>query len=204
MQSSFKKSRLRTQAGQAALISLIITIAILGILAAIFYPKMAGRSEYSVTGEDTGTASPMDRADDASCMAYRSQITDATNMYMTDHNHPPRSLQDLKKYGVTQSMIDTPNCNFVLPKGDPTVNNQAAAPPPVAPSSNTFSTSANGVTTVNTGTGNAPAAQAAPPPGGYGQPPAPADGNNILPTKMGRSIPLDGGSSRDEKYMGNN
>jgi type II secretory pathway pseudopilin PulG len=193
MQRRLSKTRLKNQSGQAALIGLIVVIAIIAILSAIMYPKITGHSEYDTSGNQVGDPSPMDRADDATCISYESQVNDAISMYNSDHPHPPTSLQDLKRYGVTKEMIDTPNCNFVLPKNPP--EPIAVAPTVPAPNSS--------ITYITPG----PAPGAAAPSGyaggqGGNQQQAPPGGNTLLPTKMGRSISLDGGSANIQRQAG--
>ena len=118
--------RVLTLRGQSV-IGLLVTMAILAILAAIIIPKYIGHNEYSATGQVQGEASAIDSANDVACTEYMSQVAEASNMYRQANNSRPPDLKSLKPYGVTDEMINTPNCNFGLPK-DASQPQAAAAP----------------------------------------------------------------------------
>jgi hypothetical protein len=175
------------------LIALIATIAIIAILAAIMYPKMAGKSEYDAAGDQVGTPTAIDEADDSVCITYQSQVADAVTMYKQDHNGNPQSLDDLRKYGVTKEIAETPNCNFQLPLHTPQPVATQAAPVSTPVRNLIVNYSGSQIQSVQP----QPQVQQQPMPQQQ-----PAGGNNILPTKMGRSIPLDGGSANINAQAG--
>jgi competence protein ComGC len=98
-----------SQCGQATLIGLLIAIAILMILYAIYVPQIAAR--HSAEGQ---ARTPTERALGAACGAYASQMNDAVVMYKTDNGSPPTSLDQLKKYGVTDDMIHAEGCYYQM------------------------------------------------------------------------------------------
>ncbi|HEX5323516.1 MAG TPA: prepilin-type N-terminal cleavage/methylation domain-containing protein [Capsulimonadaceae bacterium] len=95
------------QLGQT-LIGLLVVIAIIGILAVIMIPKIAGR--HHSPGQPL---TPRERGYQAACGAYEAQINQAIMMYRDDHNHNPPSLDALKRYGLTDEMIHAPDCVFL-------------------------------------------------------------------------------------------
>jgi flagellin-like protein len=104
------QSRRATQRGQASLIGLLITLAIIMILAAVYYPQIA--ADHSEPGQG---ATPRERAYGAACSEYESQLNQAVFMYKNDHDdHPPRSLEELKAYGVTDDQIHAQGCYFQI------------------------------------------------------------------------------------------
>jgi competence protein ComGC len=89
---------------------MLITLAIIMVLAAIYIPQITG--EHSATG---GGASPRERAYDTACSEYASQMNQAAFMYKNDHDdHAPRNLEQLKQYGVNDDMIHAPGCYFQI------------------------------------------------------------------------------------------
>jgi competence protein ComGC len=96
--------------GQWTLVGLLLTIAIITIVAAMYYPKIA--AEHSQAGE---ALTPKERAYGAGCEVYTSQMNDAVSMYKSDHDdHPPTDVNQLKKYGVTDEMINAQGCSFQI------------------------------------------------------------------------------------------
>ena len=104
------KSRRASQRGQASLIGLLITIAIIMILAASYYPMIA--ADHSTPGT---SATPRERAYGAACSEYESQLNQAVFMYKNDHDdRPPHSLEELKAYGVSDEQIHAEGCYFQI------------------------------------------------------------------------------------------
>jgi type II secretory pathway pseudopilin PulG len=96
------------QRGQWSLIGLLVTLLIIMILAATLYPKIAAK--HSQPGE---ARTPREAAYGAACDAYVSQINEAVQMYRNDNNdQPPKSFQDLQKYGITDEILDADGCYF--------------------------------------------------------------------------------------------
>lgn len=96
--------------GQWSLIGSLVAIAILIALAAYMIPRVAAR--HSQPG---GPATPIERGYGVACTAYESQMNQAASMYKADHDGaPPRTLDDLKKYGVTDEMIHAQGCAFAV------------------------------------------------------------------------------------------
>ena len=94
--------------GQATLIGLLVVILIIGILAANYYPRIA--ASHSAPG---APPTPVERAKGADCDLYVSQINEALEMYKDNNdNQSPRTLADLKPYGVTDDIINAPGCTF--------------------------------------------------------------------------------------------
>lgn len=101
--------------GQASLIGMLLALAIIMVLAAMYLPQIA--DEHSEPGSGSGPT-PRERAYNTACSEYESQMNQAAFMYKTDHDdHPPRSLEQLKQYGVTDDMIHAEGCYFQI---DPT------------------------------------------------------------------------------------
>ncbi len=114
--------------GQWSLVGSLVAVAILIALAAVLIPRLIRPA--STTGADT---TAIDRANGAACTIYQSQINQAASMYRQDNGgQPPRSLDDLKKYGVTDDMIHSPGCTYQLgPTPSASPGAPAAAPAPV-------------------------------------------------------------------------
>jgi competence protein ComGC len=134
MKAVVRRSRLVQQSGQAGLIGLLVVMLIVGILAGMLYPGIAGRNEYTATGDVKGPPTPIDRAYDTGCTIYMEQVSQAAFEYRQDHDAAPPDLEALKPYGVDEAIINTPNCNFGLPKhaGQPDQGAQPAYQPPPA------------------------------------------------------------------------
>jgi competence protein ComGC len=105
-----RTSRRSCRYGQWTLIGLLVTITIIIILAAVYIPRIAAR--HSAPGE---ARTPTERAYGAACSIYEGQINQAVMMYKQDNdNQAPQSLDDLKKYGVTDDIVHADGCYFVM------------------------------------------------------------------------------------------
>lgn len=120
------------QRGQWSLIGLLLALAIIVTLAAITFPQIA--STHSQPGEPR---TPIERGYGAACSEYTAQLNQSVQMYKMDHDdHPPRSLEQLKKYGATDDQIHAQGCYFVIDPDSGTVVDrglsqaQPQAPPP--------------------------------------------------------------------------
>jgi hypothetical protein len=78
---------------------MLVALAIIMILAYMYYPKIA--ADHSDPG---APATPRERAYGAACSEYESQMNDK----------PPRSLEELKQYGVTEDQIHAEGCYFQI------------------------------------------------------------------------------------------
>ncbi|MGO8672185.1 MAG: type II secretion system protein [Capsulimonadaceae bacterium] len=108
-----KRSIRSRQYGNWTLIGLLVTLCIIGILAAMYIPRIA--DPHSQPGQP---ATPMERAYGAACSEYEAQMNEAVTMYKSaNDDRAPSSLSDLKPYGVTDDMIFAPGCHFQI---DPT------------------------------------------------------------------------------------
>jgi type II secretory pathway pseudopilin PulG len=121
-----------SQRGQWSVIGSLISIAILITLAAIFIPRLLKPAK--TTNEE---ASAIQRADGTACTMYQSQMNQAVSMYKSDNDGAaPTSMDQLKKYGVTDDMIHAPGCTFVIgPHGRVTDAGQGRGIPTTAPAS---------------------------------------------------------------------
>ncbi|BDI30681.1 hypothetical protein CCAX7_27320 [Capsulimonas corticalis] len=121
------------QRGQWSLVGMLAALAILMILAATIVPQMA--AEHSKPGE---AATPRERAYGSACSEYASQMNQAVQMYKADHDdRSPRSVTQLKKYGVTDDMIYAQGCSYQIDPDTGTVTDVGGgrannAPPPSA------------------------------------------------------------------------
>lgn len=99
--------------GQWSLIGTVVAIAIILVLAAVYFPKIAAR--HHQLGQ---AATPIERGYGVACISYQSQMTQAAEMYKSAHDGTaPTSLDQLKSYGVTDDMIHAPGCAFQLGPG---------------------------------------------------------------------------------------
>ena len=96
----------RGQAGQT-LVGLLVVIVIIGVLALIMVPQIAGR--HHGKGQQL---TPRERGYQSACGIYEAQINQSIMMYRQDHNSNPPSLDALKRYGLTDDMIHSPDCVF--------------------------------------------------------------------------------------------
>ena len=123
----------RHRQGQWTLIGLLATISIIAILAAIYIPNVAAK--HSAPGE---ARTPRERAYGAACTEYEVQMNQAVTMYKMDNDdRPPSSLDDLKKYGVTNDMINAEGCSFIIDQRTGRITDigqgRGAPPPPPSP-----------------------------------------------------------------------
>ena len=100
--------------GQWTLIGMLVSLAIIVIISAWYYKKILSPQ----IGSHNGAPAAEQQAYGAVCSTYQSQLTQAVMMYKGDHNdRPPRSFEQLKKYGATDDLVHAPGCQFQL---DPT------------------------------------------------------------------------------------
>lgn len=117
------------QRGQWTIVGSLLAVAILLVLAVVLIPKMLKPAAHP--GE---ARSAIQEGQGAACSVYTSQINQAVSMYRSDHDGAaPPSLDDLKKYGVTDDMLHAPGCAFVLNGGTVTEVGHGAAPANAAP-----------------------------------------------------------------------
>ena len=94
------------------LIEILVVIVIIAILALVLIPRLTG-------GKDAAgrkVAAPRERAQQVAGSAYVAQINQAISMYRMDNeNQNPPSLQDLKRYGVTEEMMRDQVTGQLLP-----------------------------------------------------------------------------------------
>jgi len=96
--------------GQWSLIGLLLAMAVVMILAAIYMPRVA--VTHSKPGEPR---TPIERGYGTACSEYTGQFNQALTMYKMDHDdHPPTDILELKKYGVTDDMIHSNGCYFIM------------------------------------------------------------------------------------------
>ena len=98
------------QRGQWGLIASLVTVALLIGISAWYYAKMLKPA----AGSKNGTPAAEQAAYGVACTSYVSQMNQAASMYKSDNGKPPTSFDDLKKYGVTSEMYQTPGCQFQL------------------------------------------------------------------------------------------
>ncbi|MBV9850175.1 MAG: hypothetical protein JO250_10920 [Armatimonadetes bacterium] len=92
------------------MIGLLVAIAVLIILAGLWVPRIAARHS-----EPSQAATPTERGLGVACGEYAAQMNQAVQIYKTDHDdQPPRSLDELKRYGVTDDMIHAEGCSFQM------------------------------------------------------------------------------------------
>lgn len=117
------------QRGQWTIVGSLIAIAILVALAILLIPKMLKPAVHP--GE---ARSAIQEGQGAACSVYTSQLNQAVSMYRSDHEGAaPPSLDDLKKYGVTDDIVHAPGCAFVMTNGVVTEVGHGAAPASAAP-----------------------------------------------------------------------
>lgn len=105
-----KHHGIRLQRGQATLIGLLVVICIIAILAAVYYPRIA--ASHSAPGQPP---TPRERAYGANCDLYASQVNDAVEMYRENNDgKSPQNLNELRSYGITDDVINSPGCYFKI------------------------------------------------------------------------------------------
>jgi prepilin-type N-terminal cleavage/methylation domain-containing protein len=86
-----------------SLIEILIVVAIILILSAIYLPRLTGGRD-PLSGKKR--TSPVQKAHQVATVSYVSQIQQAINMYKMDNeDRLPQNLQELKRYGVTEEML---------------------------------------------------------------------------------------------------
>lgn len=101
------KAHTHKRAGQT-LVGLLVVLVIIAILAAIIFPNIAAR--HHKAGQPL---TPRERGYQAACGIYEAQINQAVMMYKQDNDgRNPPSLEALKPYGVTNDMVNSPDCVF--------------------------------------------------------------------------------------------
>ncbi len=117
----------RRQSGQWSLIGTLVAVALLILLAALYIPKLLTHP-----GPDASEQTAIQEANGVACGEYLSQLNMAVSQYKQDNGRAPTSLNDLKKYGVTDDMINAPGCSFQMDPNSGRVTN-GPAPSPGAP-----------------------------------------------------------------------
>ena len=115
--------------GQWSLIGTLVAVALLILLAGLYLPHLL-KPEVGETGAEQ---SALQRANGVACTEYVPQLNAAVEQYKQDNGHPPSSLNDLKKYGVTDDMINSPGCAFQMDPATGRVTNGPPRSPAAAP-----------------------------------------------------------------------
>ena len=126
-----KSGNAARQRGQWSLIGTLVAVAILILLAALYIPRLI-KPQAGAGGEE---ATAMQRAQGTTCTIYVPQFNAAVMQYKQDNGRPPASLNDLKKYGVTDDMIQSPGCSFQMDPATGNVTNGPAPPAAASPGS---------------------------------------------------------------------
>jgi hypothetical protein len=106
------------QRGQWSLIGTLVSLAIIAILSAWYYAKILKPQ----MGSHNGAPAAEQKAYGSVCSEYQSQITQAVMMYKGDHNdRNPGSFEPLKKYGVTNDILEAQGCQFEMDASTGTV-----------------------------------------------------------------------------------
>jgi flagellin-like protein len=174
-----KRSKPANRYGQASLIGMLVAIAIIVVLAAAMYPQMA--ANHSQAGDP---ATPKERAYNTACSEYESQMNQAAFMYKNDHDdQPPKSLNDLKKYGISDDMIHAEGCYFQIDPATGHVSDLGHGKyvPVAPPASATYSGRATGFHPDSPTPTPAPNA-------GYNQPMQPAPAPAVQPAPGGGTV----------------
>lgn len=107
-QSTFTRRLPVTRRAGQTLVGFLVVLVIIGILAAIIVPRVAGRHH-----QPGQPLTPRERSYQTACGVYEGQINQAIMMYRMDHSEQnPPSLDALSTYGVTNDMIHSPDCIF--------------------------------------------------------------------------------------------
>jgi prepilin-type N-terminal cleavage/methylation domain-containing protein len=97
-----KKTHRRVARG-FSLIEILVVVAIILILSAIYLPRLTGGRD-PLSGKRH--ASPTQKAHQVATVSYVGQIQQAISMYKMDNeDRLPQNLQELKRYGVTEEML---------------------------------------------------------------------------------------------------
>ena len=102
------RRRGETRGGTAfSLIEVLVVIVILVILALVLLPRLTGGKD-PVSGKRV--AAPRERARQVQGLSYAQQINAAIQMYRDDNEgRNPAGLAELKRYGVTDEMLNDPS-----------------------------------------------------------------------------------------------
>lgn len=112
------RRRAAFQRGQWSLIGTLVSLAIIAILSAWYYAKILKPQ----LGSHNGAPAAEQQAYGSVCSVYQSQLTQAVMMYKGDHNErSPRRFDELKKYGVTNDILEAPGCQFQMDAATGTV-----------------------------------------------------------------------------------
>lgn len=114
--------------GQWTLIGTLVAVVIVIVLAAMWIPRLTRHR----TDPGRPASAPLERADEMACLSYQQQINQAITLYKMDNEGAlPRSVNDLKKYGITDEMLHAPGCALLVPGA--TAPGQAPAPSAPSP-----------------------------------------------------------------------
>lgn len=92
-----------------SLIEILVTIAILTIIAAILLPRYLKGGPRMSTGRTLEDEAPVQRAHGVECANALNQIRQAYTMATSqDEEHRPQSLADLRPYGISEKMTICP------------------------------------------------------------------------------------------------
>ena len=101
-----KTGRERARRAGLGLIEVLVVLALLVVLAAFLYPRLAGGGR-DAAGQRV--AAPRQRAQQAGGASYIAQINQAVSLYRMDNGgRNPPALRALKRYGVTDEMLLDP------------------------------------------------------------------------------------------------
>jgi prepilin-type N-terminal cleavage/methylation domain-containing protein len=99
------RQRLR---GGFSLVEMLVVLVVIAVLAMFLFPRYLGGGK---TPDGKNVRSPMQRARSVECQNYLSQAHmayQAATASATDDEGRPRSIMDLKTYGLTDSMMACP------------------------------------------------------------------------------------------------
>jgi len=92
-----------------SLVEILVTVAILTIIAAIILPRYLRGGPKTSTGRSLQDEAPVQRAHGVECANALNQIRQAYTMATSaDEEHRPQSLADLKSYGISDKMTICP------------------------------------------------------------------------------------------------
>ena len=88
------------------LVEVLVVLALLVVLAAFLYPRLAGGGKDAAGRK---AASPKERAEQTAGVSYQQQINQAIALYRMDNDgQNPPDLKALKRYNVTDEMLLDP------------------------------------------------------------------------------------------------